>query len=70
MVEVHLDIKQVNDAPSSNIVLENMDNEINKKITSLKEKYSLTGQHIEDYLEGLLFANPLNYWKSLKSQLF
>lgn len=39
-----------------------MDNKINKKVIALKEKYSLTGQNIEDYLEGLLFANPLNYW--------
>ncbi len=34
----------------------------NKKIKLLEEKYQLMGQNVEDYLDGLLYANPLNYW--------
>lgn len=36
--------------------------DITKKINSLLEKYYLTGQSTENYLEGLLFSNPLGYW--------
>ena len=39
-----------------------MKNSTNKKIKALQEKYSLIGQNMEDYLDGLLFSNPLNYW--------
>ena len=34
----------------------------NKKIKLLEEKYMLIGQNMEDYLDGLLYANPLHYW--------
>lgn len=34
----------------------------NKKIKRLEEKYMLIGQNMEDYLDGLLYANPLHYW--------
>ena len=33
-----------------------------EKIKLLEEKYMLIGQNMEDYLDGLLYANPLHYW--------
>ena len=32
------------------------------KIKKLEEKYISIGQDLPSYLEGLLYANPLNYW--------
>lgn len=32
------------------------------KVNKLQEKYSLTGQSIESYLDGLLLSNFLTYW--------
>lgn len=32
------------------------------KIKELEEKYASIGQDLPSYLDGLLYANPLNYW--------
>ncbi len=39
-----------------------MEDSVTKKIDQLKEKYSLTGQKLDSYLEGLLLSNYLSYW--------
>lgn len=36
--------------------------EIIERVHQLEEKYSLTGQSIESYLDGLLLSNFLTYW--------
>lgn len=36
--------------------------EISERVHQLEEKYSLTGQSIESYLDGLLLSNFLTYW--------
>lgn len=36
--------------------------EITERVHQLEEKYSLTGQSIESYLDGLLLSNFLTYW--------
>ncbi len=36
--------------------------EIEEKIIALKEKFSATGQDLNSYLEGLLYADYLDYW--------
>ena len=32
------------------------------KIKTLKDKYASMGQDLDSYLDGLIYANPLNYW--------
>lgn len=36
--------------------------DITERVHQLEEKYSLTGQSIESYLDGLLLSNFLTYW--------
>jgi tryptophan 2,3-dioxygenase len=36
--------------------------EIKKKLTQLEEKYKASGQDMSAYLEGLLYADYINYW--------
>ena len=36
--------------------------EIKDKIEKLDRKYASIGQDLPAYLDGLLYANPLNYW--------
>ena len=38
------------------------DKNIKQKIYKLGEKYSTTGQELNSYLEGLLYADYLSYW--------
>ena len=35
---------------------------LTNKIKELEEKYVSIGQDLPSYLDGLLYANPLNYW--------
>ena len=37
-----------------------------KKIQILKDKYALMGQDLDSYLDGLIYANPLNYWNYIE----
>lgn len=39
-----------------------MENSITEKIKLLEEKYALTGQDMNSYLDGLLLSNFLSYW--------
>ena len=39
-----------------------MEKHFNNKLKELKKKYSLIGQDLNSYLEGLLYTNPLSYW--------
>lgn len=40
----------------------NLAENLTTKIKELEEKYASIGQDLPSYLDGLLFANPLNYW--------
>ena len=37
-------------------------NNFTNKIKELEKKYASIGQDLPSYLDGLLYANPLNYW--------
>ena len=39
-----------------------MEKYFNNKLKELEKKYSLIGQDLNSYLEGLLYTNPLSYW--------
>ena len=39
-----------------------MEKRFNNKFKELEKKYSLIGQDLNSYLEGLLYTNPLSYW--------
>ena len=38
------------------------DSEIFDRVAQLEKKYESTGQNMNSYLQGLLYANPLKYW--------
>ena len=40
-----------------------LNDKIKTKVQKLDDKYQSTGQDLESYLDGLLYANPLNYWQ-------
>ena len=40
-----------------------LNDKIKTKVQKLDDKYQSIGQDLESYLDGLLYANPLNYWQ-------
>ena len=38
------------------------DTELLDRVAQLEKKYESTGQNMNSYLQGLLYANPLKYW--------
>jgi tryptophan 2,3-dioxygenase len=38
------------------------DSELFDRVAQLEKKYESTGQNMNSYLQGLLYANPLKYW--------
>lgn len=41
--------------------------EILEKLSKLQKKYEAMGQDLSSYLDGLLYANPLDYWDYIKT---
>ena len=39
-----------------------LSDEIIEKVKQLQEKYAATGQDLNSYLEGLLYADYVKYW--------
>ena len=43
--------------------------EVEERVSKLEEKYARMGQDMKSYLDGLLYADPLNYWDYIQTDV-